>query len=68
MTKYCPTCRRVLPRTAFARCRRRWDGCQSRCRACTNVAQRQAYARRHGYEWLAQERRMHRPWPPAARG
>jgi hypothetical protein len=68
MTKYCPTCQRTLPRTAFARNTRRWDGCQSRCRACTNVAQRRDYARRQGAPWRAQERRMARVEPPAARG
>jgi len=66
-TKYCPACRRTLPRTAFARHAGRWDGCQSRCRQCTSVDQRRRYARQHGYQWLEHERRMERPWPPAAR-
>jgi hypothetical protein len=68
MTKYCSSCQRALPLTAFARHRGRWDGRQTWCRACTSYAQRKRYARQHGYLWVERERRMVRPWPPAPRG
>jgi hypothetical protein len=67
MTKYCPHCRRTLPLEAFGRHRGRRDGYQSSCRACKSVEQRKRYARQHGYVWVERERRMVRPWPPAAR-
>jgi hypothetical protein len=66
MTKYCPRCHLTLPRTAFGRHARRWDGCQSWCRACMSYAQRKRYALRHGYGWVERAQRA-RVWPPAAR-
>jgi len=67
MTKYCPSCNRTRPRTAFAHHKGRWDGRQGTCRSCASYAQRKRYARQHGYVWVERERRMVRPWPPAAR-
>jgi hypothetical protein len=64
MTKYCPSCQRTLPRTAFGRHRGRWDDCQPWCKACTRIAGRQHYARVKGERYVEPRRQV---WPPRPR-
>jgi hypothetical protein len=67
MTKYCPHCHRTLRLTAFAHHAGRWDGRQVWCKACVRVAQRQRYARAHGYTTVGHDRLTATVWPPSPR-
>lgn len=43
--KYCPTCQRVLPKTAFARCKSKPGGVSYECKECAARKARERYAR-----------------------
>lgn len=59
LTKRCPVCKKILPKSDFSKNHSRYDGLQTYCKSCFNIYRKQHYNKnKHRYsKWIADKKK-----------